>query len=371
MPKSMTLYEGGNEFFSSFSYFQSLQKADVEGQTVEFEPGERFSQMDLLLGGRYGFTDRLQLSLGLSLRYNSSVEIDNQIENTASTSGVKSGLVQIKYVFPNQENWQLALEANYEPSLFTNSSDENDTDIALGDDGNSSSFGTSATYFFKSQNFLSGKVLYRNPSENLSSEIVSELEGVLAWDSFSILAGVENVTSLEQDPYGVDPENKPSFNTGSTNLYNSVNRSWTAPYAGLNIAFGKHWRLEGKVASRIAGSSTDLGNTYLLTLARRESESKAFAQKYSAFKEYTVEASVVKLTKSKSSVIIDAGMVEGLEKGSRIDFYHFDYMGGNDLIASGYIVKLGASKSLVKITKRHSKKRVEEGTLARGGLIQQ
>ncbi|MCO4754685.1 MAG: hypothetical protein KC478_09380 [Bacteriovoracaceae bacterium] len=70
-------------------------------------------------------------------------------------------------------------------------------------------------------------------------------------------------------------------------------------------------------------------------------------------------------------MIIDAGLREGLEKGSKIDFYHFDYLGGNELIASGYIVKLGATKSMVKITKRYSKKRVEDGTLARGGLIRE
>lgn len=372
VPKSTTLYDGGSEILSRFTYFSSTDRIDDSGESVPFVDGENFSMMDLDLIGSYGLTNRLQVSAGLTIRRNASTVNYNGDEISLTTSGLKSGLVQLKYSFPNQDGLEIALEANYEPSFFTNEEyDGGEPDkISLGDDGVSTSFGAAATLMSKSNNALSGRLLYRNPSSNLSSEIFSEVEGALVWSKFALLAGVENVTSLGQDAYTDDPENKPMINSGSSALFNSVNRSWTAPYVGMNIALGKMWRLEGKYQRRISGVSTDLGNGFIVTLARRASDPKTFQRIDAAFKEYTVEANVTKVAKSGNTVVIDAGMSAGLKKGSKIDFYHFDYTGGNKLIAAGYVVKLGAGKAMVKITKRYSKKKVEEGTLARGGLIQ-
>ncbi len=91
------------------------------------------------------------------------------------------------------------------------------------------------------------------------------------------------------------------------NQFNSVNRSWSAPYGGINIALGREWRVEGKVYNKISGTSTDLGSGVLVSLIKRVSEAKSFEKKDAAFKEYTVEASVVKLSKSGNVVVIDAG----------------------------------------------------------------
>ncbi|MCO4754686.1 MAG: hypothetical protein KC478_09385 [Bacteriovoracaceae bacterium] len=281
VPLSETLYDGGTEASVLYKYWQSQTSIDSQGQEVPFEQGESYTQMDLEFNIKYGLTDNLQVGAGVLLRSNSSTAFVNGEELSSTTTGVKSGLIQLKYALPKQNKWRLALEANYISNFITNTTNDEsgDSEIVLGDDGNSTSAGLSGTYFFESMNLISGRVHYRNPSSSLSSEIVSELEGVIVWSKVSLLAGVENVTSLNQDPYSNDPETKPSINSGNTLLYNSINRSWTAPYIGLNFVLNKYWRLETRAQSRINAVSSDLGTAFTVMLAKRKSESKALDQK--------------------------------------------------------------------------------------------
>jgi hypothetical protein len=371
VPKSMPLYDGGNEFNIKFDYFQSLKNIDSQGNVVDFSNGESYYRADLDMSFAYGMSNDFQIKVGGIFRANASDQRIGDEVYSFSNSGAKSTYVQFLYRLPKEDKTEYTLEANYEYKLFQNSEAENvfPEEVILGDDGTSISIGLNITHYFKSQNFITARGLYRNPGENLSSEWFTQIEGGLMWNKFSLIGGLEYVASLDQDAYGNDPENKPRLDTGNTSLYNSINRSWTAPYLGINIALGDVWRFEFMTKPRIAGNSTDIGNNYLFTLARRNAKNKDMELKYSAFKEYTVEANIVKVSKTRDTVIIDAGIVQGLEKGSKIDFYFFDYVDGNKLIASGYVVKSGANKSMVKITKKFDKKRVDENTLARGGLL--
>lgn len=374
VPKSLTLYEGGYELYSELEYFQATQRVNEDGQGVEYNDGESFNMTDIMLGGSYGFTNRFQVNAGLKLRYNSSVVQYGSDQVSLSSFGMHSGLVGFRYSFPNQGGLLISLEGIYEPRFFTNKEydgSEEPTELVLGDDGASTSVGAGATYMTKSKNYLSGRFFYRNPGDDLSAELYSEVEGVLAWDNLALLAGIEFVSSLNNDAYTNDSSNKPQVSSGSSFMFNSVNRNWTAPYLGLNIALNKDWRIESKAATRMAGTSTDLGPVFTIGLVKRISKSNEFKKKDSAFKEYTIEASVIKVSKTGKVVIIDAGASDGLKKKSRVDFFNFDYLGGNKLLAVGYVVKVGGSKAIVKIVKRYSKKRVTEGSVARSGLIRE
>lgn len=371
--KSQTLAEGGSEFGIISATFMPTKHANSDGDLVEFNESESYFTTDLDFGGKYGFTNNFQLYAGARFRYNQSKQTYEDEELTFSASGAESLFLQLKYSFDMINSTQYSIEANYRNALYTNKSydaSEVPTDIVLGDGGTDVSLGLAASFYTKSQNFLSGRVLYRNPGKDLSSEIFTEAEFAIVWPYFTILAGFESLYSLQGDPYSDEPEEKPQVSTGSTNLYNSINRSYTAPYLGMNFALGESWRVELKAISRLYGVSTDLGNTFLISLQKRKSESKSFAQKDAAFKEYTSEGSVVKVSTKRTAVSVDIGLKDGLEKGMKVDFYHFDYLGGNQLIASGYAVKVGLSKSIVKVTKRFSKIRIEAGsTVVRAGLI--
>lgn len=371
VPKSLPLHESGNEFNIKLDYFQSLKNIDSNGNLIEFSEGEEYFRTDLNMSFAYGFTDDFQIKLGAITRANtSSQRIEDEVESF-SASGLKSTYINLLYRLPKQENTEYTLEFEYETAAFTNeefTGGDRDS-IILGDDGTSVAIGLNVTYYTQSQNFLTARALYRNPSENLSNEFFTQVEGVLAFNKFSMLAGVEYLYSLEQDAYTSEPEEKPQYQTGNTALYNSINRAWFAPYIGFNIALGTKWRFEFQAKPRLSGNSTDVGNNYIFTLARRNSKSSDYTLKYSTFKEYTIEAQVIKVSKTRESVIVDAGQIQGLEKGNKVDFFFFDYVDGNKLIGSGYVIKAGANKSMVKITKRFDKKRIEEGIIMRGGLL--
>ena len=53
----------------------------------------------------------------------------------------------------------------------------------------------------------------------------------------------------------------------------------------------------------------------------------------------------------------------------KIDFFEFDYIGGNILIASGVIVQVKSESSIVKITQHYNvKKEIKEGLIGRTSL---
>ena len=54
----------------------------------------------------------------------------------------------------------------------------------------------------------------------------------------------------------------------------------------------------------------------------------------------------------------------------QVDFYYFDYVGGNELIARGVVIKTQVSKAVVQINKRYGRRRVQEGTVIRAGQIE-
>lgn len=370
--KTQTLAEGGSELLFQTEYFLPTIHSNPNGTLVQFEEGETYQSADINLNGSYGFTNRLQATIGVRFRAISQTQVISNEDTLFTKSGLESTMLSLKYSFPMEEGMQYAFEANYRAATYSNDpytpGDERTT-VALGDGGTDLSIGMGVSYYTKSQNFFSGRFLYRNPAETLSSEIFSEIEGAIVWPYFTALVGIENIYSLAQDPYATDQENKPDIDNGFSEQYNSINRSWTAPYIGMHIALGSRWRLEFNAKSKLYGNSTDLGNIYTLSLVRRNSKKENFKAKDAAFKEYKYEGSVTKITKNRSAVVVSIGIAQGIKKGEKVDFYHFDYIGGNQLIASGYAIKVGLRKSIVKITKRYSKLRVEEGTLARSGLI--
>ena len=373
LPHTQTLNEASTEYSVDASYFQTTIHANSDAELVELQDGESFNQIESNVWAKYGFTPNLQLAAGVRFRYMSGTITSDEAQSF-SNSGMESYLVSVRYSFKRIESMQYALEGNYGQTTYNNAEIDDPTDgtsVVMGDEGQSVSVGFSASYLTEGQNFFSGRFLFRNPSQELSSELVTELEFAMVYSTLSLYAGIENVTSLRQDPYSEDPENKPIKLTQSTYLYNSINRQWTAPYVGGVLSLGKNWRVEYKLMSYLVGTSTDLGMKHMVTLYRRTGGVDVYKQLNQSFKEYTIEANITKVSKNKSSVIIDAGLESGMAKGMKGDFYYFDYLGGNELIASGYVIKANSGKSMIKITRRFSKRKVGEKTIARAGLITQ
>jgi hypothetical protein len=137
---------------------------------------------------------------------------------------------------------------------------------------------------------------------------------------------------------------------------------------GLNFAFSHVWRVEFKVSRVVSGRSTDLGSGFGINLVRRMDQSDEKIVD-SQFKTYDLEATVTKVSDKKTYVVIDKGLNDDIEKGMRFDFFEFDYVGGNVLIARGVVLKVSADKSIVKLTHRFNlAKEIKEGLVGRASL---
>lgn len=354
-------------------YFTRTELRDEKGKKVDEADDYKFNRVQTEVSGQYGATNDLQFGVGFRFRQNVGTQIDREDatqEVKATGSGLQSTFLNLMFAFKQVDRVQYTLEGTFRYSPYTNNEYEagDDQTIAiLGDTGNEYSAGLGMSYIGTSKNYLTVRGGYRRPGSEISDEIYWQAEGAMAWSYIALVAGVDGVTSLKNDPYENDEENRPNYNS-ATYLYNVPNREWITPYAGINIALGNTWRVELKGSQSIQGTSTDLGTTFGINLIRRveKSETRLVDNK---FKTYDLEATVTKISPKKEYVVIDKGIADDFNKGMRVDFFEFDYIGGNVLVATGVIIKTKSDSAIVKITQRfNTKKELKEGLIGRATL---
>lgn len=360
------LSKKGYEFGLSGDVFNSSKKVDKDRGNIDFGDGESFSRTQGTVSGFYGLTHNFQIGGGVRFRQNSST-VSNE---TDTSTGVESTFLNLIFAFKPVGRFQYTLEGLYRYRPYSNAEGDGTTPAALilGDQGNEYSGGLGLTYSSPRSNFLTGRVGVRRPGSEIASEIYWQVEGALAWKYLALIAGVDGISSMNNDPYETDEANRPRYNTGSTFLYNGSNRELIAPYLGMNLALGKTWRVELRGSQVVSGRSTDLGTSFGASLIRRV-EDKASERADRAFKEYDFEAGVTKVSPKKGFVEIDKGLSSDIQKGMKIDFYEFDYVGGNLLLARGVVIQVKADTSIVKITQVYNtKKELKEGIIGRGAF---
>lgn len=365
------LGKGGYEIKGTGRSWNSDSRFDQDGKETEYPSSEGFGYFEGEFLGRYGATNELQFTGGLTSRQNSAdITVSGESE-TATSSGLQSIFAAAQYGFRPVGRINYSLEVFGRFMTYTNkeydaTTDDPTKDLVLGDDG--PDFGGSflGTWAHRDDYFLTAKLTYRRPGKEMSGEVNWLVEAAVAWRYFALVAGGEGIYSLGQDAYTDDPDNKPAFNTGGTNIYNGINREYIAPFAGLNIALGKTWRIEARYQQVLNATSYDTGSLITVSLARRvDSNQMVLIDK--KFKEYDVEASIVKVSPKKQYVVIDKGLSDDIAKGQRFDIFHTDYLGGNILLGTGVVTDINADQSVVRITARYSTKfPIKEGTIVRG-----
>lgn len=375
IPFARTLLEGGSEYDIYIDYMNTTSLTNYDGINTAIGDGLSYQKINAGANFKYGITSKLEGMLGANVRYiQSNVEFDGEIFSYTK-AGFESAIIGFKYAFDEEDGMRYAIQGWYRQPMYSNeifdATAERPDEIVLGDTGRDIAIGASFYNKTSSNNYLEGRALYRDPGAELSSEIFSHLQYSLVWKYMALNFGVENVYSLENDAYNNDELNKPVLFQGTSAGFNSINRQWTAPYIELNFALGDSWRIESQFAQIYTGNSTDLGPRLSFNLVKRKEASKALEKRVQKFKEYTVEGTVTKLSKSKKIAVVDIGLDVGLRKGMKVDFYYFDFRGGNILIGSGTVVKAGASKSLVHIKQRNGRRRIKEGTVIRSGEIKE
>jgi hypothetical protein len=372
VPPTRVLKERDSQISASADYFKTSKLVDEDGRKTSLADGENFNRYQGEVNGLFGLTDDFNAGIGFRYRHQtSSFDVGND-EYDAKASAVQSLIARVFYGFEPTNRTQFTLEGMFRYAPYSNdeisatSTDRNK--LILGDEGSEYSVGLGATYSSLSNNHYTIRGGWRRPGDDLSTEFYWNGEIALQWRWVAALVGIDGVTSLKNSTYESDPADRPAWNTGTTQLYNSINREWMAPYVGLNFAFSPVWRIEFKGSQVVSGRSTDLGTGFGVSLVRRmdQSDEKIID---SQFKTYDLEATVTKVSDKKTYVVIDKGLNDDIEKGMRFDFFEFDYVGGNILIARGVVLKVSADKSIVKLTHRFNlSKEIKEGLVGRASL---
>lgn len=356
----------GISFSLSMSYFNSTGFYDTNGELVEREAGTSFSSIDSEGTLAYGLSDNFEFRLGGRFRQNTSNDGTNELSN----SGVESYFGGAKYRFPRIGRLTYTVDLLYRASALSYTKLEDGSaapkdKIEIGDIGSEVTSGIHLLFQRNDWHSMGLFVGYRVPYDDLSDEVIYKAETAISGDRLAIRLGVEGIYSLQTSSYSENPATRPGVYYGDTTLYNGVNRNVVLPYIGLGASFGAlAVDLRGGMVA--GGSWTDAGQQIILSLRYQKAGISNTVRKEKAFKEYDIEASVIKLSPRGAFVKIDQGFSQDVTKDMTFDIYKTDYFGGNILVATGSVSQLGSDWAIIKLTKRYREIPIEAGFTARG-----
>ncbi len=352
----------------SASQFSSTSRIDEKGVEQVFINSQDFLLQEGNMTLRYGIGDKLEVRLGSRFRgiFNTTI-VGEQVQNI----GIDSVLAGIKYKLDKKVGspWNFSLDAQLRQSSHSNSDYVPGTApidvVVLGDSGNTITAGVSFSRMYGTVTHFNLYTAFNLPPNSQSQEILYDSQNAFAWTKWALVFGVEGIYSLKTDDFYNDAISKPAVSRGETYLFNSINREFAAPYFMINKAFTK-WKIGFKARSIVMGVSTDLG-TEMGIYITWNSQGVTFAdRKIGKFKEYDIEATVIKISPRGKFIKIDHGLSHDIDKGSRFDIFQSDYFGGNVLVGYGVVYQVGADWAIIKLLKKYADIKIIKGFTARG-----
>jgi hypothetical protein len=362
-PKSM-------EFEVDASYFNTTSLLEADGTETALNSGDSFTVTEATTKVRYGLNKSILVGVGLKYRQIAS-SIGGTDETTSATnSGVESYGGELRYSLRSNRRLYYALFFQVWQSNYTNTSlnagDAVPTDeVVLGDGGSQYMFGASVSFMRSKTHDLSLEGGYRRPGNDLSAEIPYHLRSLWLLGRLGFGIGAEGVYSIKSDRYGGVASDRPTQATGPSHLYNSTNRAYIAPRADIFVGF-KKWRLGLYLSQVMQGQSTDKGMKAGINILINSKKGKnPQAKKVGSFKEYRIEATVVKVSPRGKFFRIDQGFTSDVAKGMFFDIYQADFFGKNVLVATGRVHSIKSASAILRVVKKHSKLKVKKGFVAR------
>jgi len=347
--------------------WKTTSRIDSLGVEQPFVDSQDFGRFQGGMDINYGMGKQLELRLGFNYRQNNSI---NQTGESLSVAGLESVWGGGKYtIITPSSPWIFALDLQYRQTTFSTSKYIPGTvptdELVLGDDGKEFTVGLHlARKFSKTGNF-SSFIAFNMPPNELSQEVIYDAHFAWAWTKWAWIMGLEGIYSLGTDDFGSAAETKPQMATGSTALYNSINRERILPYMQFNRAFST-WKMGLRGGLAVAGQSTDLGYELGFTITWSSKGVSKTDRVISKFKEYEIEGTVLKVSPRGKFIKVDQGLAQDVEKGMRFDIFKSDFFGGNVLVATGVVYEVGSDSSIVKLIKRFNEIKIEKGFTARG-----
>lgn len=366
-PSAFTLELKSKEIDILGSFLTTSSYYDVEGNEVEQGENDSFSRQDFDISFGYGLTREIELRAGGRYRNQSS----ETATETRSASGLESIFIGAKYGLAPVRSWKFAVsgEARYSPYTpedYTSTSEYPADEMELGDGGPEITLKGHTSYHLSGNWYLSGELGYRIPGNSLSHEIVYDAELAYSGESWLLTGGFTGIKSMNGSEYSDTPASKPLQNTGTTALYNSVDRERMSLVGAVGYAWNPNWLIRVGGEQVLSGRSTDNYQALTLGVTWNSSGVSREEQKISTFKEYHVEATVIKVSPRGAFIKIDKGLSQDVEKGMPFDIYKSDYFGGNELVATGVVYESQSDTAIVKLTKKYKQIPVVKGFIARG-----
>ncbi|MCO4794093.1 MAG: hypothetical protein KC493_10290, partial [Bacteriovoracaceae bacterium] len=267
---------------------------DSQGVEQAFADSQDFGRFQGGLSLKYGIGKQLEARLGFNYRQNSSV---NQLGDATSVSGLESIYGGLKYtIITPSSPWVFALDLQYRQTSFSTSKYTAGAvpteELVLGDDGKEFTAGVHLSNKHSKTGTFASFIGFNMPPNDLSQEVVYDMQLAWAWTKWAWIFGVEGIYSLGTDDFASTPETKPAMATGSTALYNSINRERMMPYLQLNKAFST-WRLGLKGGVVVSGNSTDKGYQVGMNITWSSKGVSKSDRVISKFKEYEIEGNVL------------------------------------------------------------------------------
>ncbi len=364
-PVGKNIREKSYRFDVETRYFSKTATFDQDGTIQPMNAGDSFQLMDGEATLFYGYSEVIQLAGFVNMRQLSSQSSAGELTN----SGVESYGGSIKYAFPGVSDLSLAFEAKYRLTAYSNTLVAPGTatsgDIELGDGGSTMTFLGHTSYRLSPTHYLSASLGYQIPPSHLSQELIYSIHSSWNYLRMGFELGANGIYSLGTDSFTSARAERPVMNTGTSAQFNSLNRSYITPYAGAALAF-ESFTLRGEFGKRMMGVSTDEGIEMKALLTWTGGGTDPRRGKIDSFKEYLIEASVIKVSPRGKFVKIDKGVTSDVEKGMEFDIYKSDFFGGNKLLFSGLVIDLGSDWAIVQINKIFIEHPLEVGLVARG-----
>lgn len=368
--KSDSLSPGAYGFDMNFLYSKTLNFYDVDGNDVELEEYQNFGLIDSDVTITYGYSRKLDLYFSGKYRQVTSEAGDEEESTTTTTSGFESGAIGFKYTFKPTKDYRYAISGEYrttfyENDVYSDASKVPETDLVLGDSGNSFLINFYLDYIISKVTSIEMIVGYNSPANDLSPEAPYRFSLVKSYKKLALWGGVKGTYSFGLDSYADDPTSKPANANGSTYRWNSINRSYMQPFGGLSYLFKNKYRASFEFGQTVSGTSTDKSFDAIFNLSWASGGVSKESNFEQSFKEYTTEATIIKISPRGKFLKIDKGLTQDISKGARVDIYKTDFFGGNILVASGVIYESGPTWAIVRLVKKYRSVPIEKGFTAR------
>lgn len=362
--QSKMLAKGASWVNLSADLSTTLSQTDSDGNEIIYNDEVSYFLFDTNIDYQYAIRDNFQLLAGLKARYVSSGDSNE----TITGAGLESFYAGAIYGLGKKRGRDFAISALYRfrpYSVDTYSGSAPSDEVIIGDGGNDIEFNFLAKFESTKWTSYDFKIGYRIPGAPISSEIPFEARWVKHYVDWAFWLSANGVYSLGGDEYSDNPSLKPNVSSGYTARWNSVNRQFLALDVTAQTLVSNKYLIYAKAGSTVLATATDkdfYGSLGVQWTTGGTSPQQKFEE---SFKEYTVEANVIKVSPRGVFIKIDHGSLDDIQKGNVVDIYKTDYFGGNILVAKGIVYEAQSASAIVKIVSRYRKMPIEKGFAAR------